>query len=51
MSASENQISVYQPSVTVRLDVRLEHGRVCLTQEGKEYGREKKAAFGVGGII
>ena len=51
MSASENQIIVYQPSVTVRLDVRLKHGRVCLTQEGKEYGKEKKAAFVVGGII
>ena len=51
MSASENQIIVYQPSVTVRLDVRLKHGRVWLTQEGKEDGREKKAAFGVGGII
>ena len=51
MNASENQIIVYQPSVTVRLDVRLEHGMVWLPQEGKEYGREKKAAFGVGEII
>ena len=51
MSASENQIIVYQPSVTVRLDVRLEHGRVWLTQEGKEYWKETKATFGVGGII
>ena len=51
MNASENRIIVFQPSVTVRQDVRLEHGRVWLTQEGKEYGREKKAAFGVGEII
>ena len=51
MSASENQIIIYQPSETVRLDVRLEHVTVWLTRERKEYGKEKKAAFGVGGII
>lgn len=51
MSASENQIIVYQPSETVRLDVRLEHVTVWLTRERKEYGKGKKVAFGVGGII
>ena len=33
MSASENQIVVYQPNETVRLDVRLEKETVWLTQE------------------
>ena len=32
MSANENQIVVYQPNETVRLDVRLENETVCLTQ-------------------
>ena len=33
MNASENQIVVYQPNETVRLDVRLENDTVWLTQE------------------
>ena len=33
MSANENQIVVYQPNETVRLDVRLENETVWLTQE------------------
>ncbi len=33
MSAAENQIVVYQPNETVRLDVRLENETVWLTQE------------------
>ena len=33
MSASENQIAVYQPNGTVRLDVRLENETVRLAQE------------------
>ena len=32
MDAAENQIVVYQPSETVRLDVRLENETVWLTQ-------------------
>ena len=32
MSASENQIVVYQPNETVRLDVRLENETTWLTQ-------------------
>ena len=32
MAASENQIVVYQPNETVRLDVRLENETVWLTQ-------------------
>ena len=32
MNASENQIVVYQPNETVRLDVRLENETVWLTQ-------------------
>ena len=32
MSANENQIVVYQPNETVRLDVRLENETVWLTQ-------------------
>ena len=33
MDAAENQIVVYQPNVTVRLDVRLENETVWLTQK------------------
>jgi len=33
MTANENQIVVYQPNATVRLDVRLENDTVWLTQE------------------
>ena len=33
MSAKENQIVVYQPNETVRLDVRLENETVWLTAE------------------
>jgi hypothetical protein len=33
MNADENQIVVYQPNETVRLDVRLENETVWLTQE------------------
>ena len=33
MSEIENQIVVYQPNETVRLDVRLENETVWLTQE------------------
>ena len=33
MSEKENQIVVYQPNETVRLDVRLENETVWLTQE------------------
>ncbi len=33
MNTSENQIVVYQPNETVRLDVRLENETVWLTQE------------------
>ena len=36
MNASENQIVVYQPNETVRLDVRLENDTVWLTQLKKE---------------
>ena len=32
MSASENQIVVYQPNETVRLDVRLENKSMWLSQ-------------------
>ena len=32
MDAAENQIVVYQPNETVRLDVRLENETVWLTQ-------------------
>jgi len=32
MNANENQIVVYQPNATVRLDVRLENETVWLTQ-------------------
>ena len=51
MSASENQIIIYQPSETVRLYVRLKNETRRLTQDRKEYGKGKKTAFGVGGII
>jgi len=33
MTANENQIVVYQPNETVRLDVRLENETVCLSQK------------------
>ena len=33
MDAAQNQIVVYQPNETVRLDVRLENETVWLTQE------------------
>ena len=33
MTTSENQIVVYQPNETVRLDVRLENETVWLTQD------------------
>jgi len=33
MTANENQIVVYQPNETVRLDVRLENETVWLSQE------------------
>ena len=33
MTANENQIVVYQPNETVRLDVRLENETVWLTQK------------------
>ena len=33
MDAAQNQIVVYQPNETVRLDVRLENESVWLTQE------------------
>ena len=43
MSASENQIVVYQPNETVRLDVRLENETVWLTQEqmSQLFGRDQ----------
>ena len=42
MTESENQIGVYQPNETVRLDVRLENETVWLTQG-------QMVAFVVGG--
>ena len=44
MSASENQIVVYQPNETVRLDVRLENETVWLNrhQMAKLFGRDIK---------
>ena len=41
MTASENQIVVCKPNGTVRLDVRLVHGAVWLTQAktGQSNGR------------
>jgi hypothetical protein len=48
MSASENQIIVYQPNETVRLDVRLKNETVWLTQlKIAELFGVQKAAFGV----
>ena len=43
MSVSENQIVVYQPNETVRLDVRLENDTVWLTQEqmSQLFGRDQ----------
>ena len=43
MSASDNQIIVYQPNETVRLDVRLENETVWLTQEqmSQLFGRDQ----------
>ena len=43
MPASENQIVVYQPDETVRLDVRLENETVWLTQEQMSllFGRDQ----------
>jgi len=43
MSASENQIVVYQPNETVRLDVLLENETVWLTQEqmSQLFGRDQ----------
>jgi len=43
MSVSENQIVVYQPNETVRLDVRLENETVWLTQEqmSQLFGRDQ----------
>ncbi len=40
---SENQIIVYQPDDTLRLDVRLENETVCLTQSllGELFGVER----------
>jgi hypothetical protein len=35
MSANENQIVVYQPNETVRLDVRLENETVWLTGQAQ----------------
>ncbi len=44
MSASENQIVVYQPNETVRLDVRLENETVWLNrhQMAQLFGRDVK---------
>ena len=43
MTANENQIVVYQPNETVRLDVRLENETVWLTQEqmSQLFGRDQ----------
>ena len=54
MSASENQIVVYQPNETVRLDVRLENETVRLTQEQMAllFGRDQSViARHVGNIF
>ena len=54
MSASENQIVVYQPNETVRLDVRLENETVWLTQEQMAllFGRDQSViARHVGNIF
>lgn len=44
---SENQIIVYQPDETVRLDVRLENKTVWLTQRkiAELFGFQKRNAF------
>ena len=44
MSANENQIVVYQPNETVRLDVRLENETVWLNrhQMAQLFGRDVK---------
>ena len=54
MTASENQIVVYQPNETVRLDVRLENETVWLTQEQMAllFGRDQSViARHVGNIF
>ena len=54
MNASENQIIVYQPNETVRLDVRLENETVWLTQEQMSllFGRDQSViARHVGNIF
>ena len=54
MSANENQIIVYQPNETVRLDVRLENETVWLTQEQMAllFGRDQSViARHVGNIF
>jgi len=54
MSAGENQIVVYQPNETVRLDVRLENETVWLTQEQMSllFGRDQSViARHVGNIF
>ena len=54
MSANENQIVVYQPNETVRLDVRLENDTVWLTQEQMSllFGRDQSViARHVGNIF
>ena len=54
MSANENQIVVYQPNETVRLDVRLENETVWLTQEQMAllFGRDQSViARHVGNIF
>ena len=46
MTADENEIVVYQPNETVRLDVRLENETVWLAHVGqwREYGKGKRAS-------
>ena len=54
MTANENQIVVYQPNETVRLDVRLENETVWLTQEQMAllFGRDQSViARHVGNIF
>ncbi len=45
MSATKNQIGVYQLNETVRLDVRSENETGWLMQERRECGKGKKATF------
>ena len=47
MRAGENQIVVYQPNETVRLDVRLENETVWLTQEqiSNLFGTKRRPAI------